>query len=116
MIARECLSRGRVTIVEGILDADHYAEMLERLASAATGGAFFYAFDLSFEQTLARHSTRPESSEFTPEDMRGWYRGRQPLPFTAETTFDVSWSAEAVASHIYRDLGREGTAPGLVDI
>jgi predicted ABC-type ATPase len=50
MIARECLSRGRVPIVEGILDADHYAEMLERLASAATGGAFFYAFDLSFEQ------------------------------------------------------------------
>ncbi|MCD7053141.1 hypothetical protein LRS58_20705 [Rhodococcus sp. BH2-1] len=106
LIARECLARGRVTIVEGILDTSRYAGMLERLAAAAIDGAFFYAFDLSFEQTVDRHITRSEAAEFTPEDMRGWYRGHQPLPFAAETVFDASWPAAAIVDHIYADLCR----------
>ncbi|MCZ4556267.1 hypothetical protein O4215_11845 [Rhodococcus maanshanensis] len=95
-----------MTIVEGILDTDRYAAMLERLAAAADDGAFFYAYDLSFEETRVRHTTRPEAAEFTPEDMRGWFRGREPLPFTAETLFDAAWSTDATVDHIYGDLHR----------
>ncbi|MFI6757481.1 kinase [Rhodococcus sp. BL-253-APC-6A1W] len=106
MIARECMARGRVTIVEGILDTDRYAGMLERLATAANR-ALFYTFSLTYKQTLARHATRPEASEFTPEDMRGWYRGHQPLPFADETVFDASWSTNAVVNRIREDLHRD---------
>ncbi|MGN5237942.1 AAA family ATPase [Rhodococcus sp. SJ-3] len=103
MIATECMKRGRLTIIEGILDPDRYGEMLERLARS-TDRSFFYVFDLSFEQTLARHATRPEAAEFSPADMGTWYRGLQLLPFVAETVFDVSWSADAVVGRIHDDL------------
>ncbi|TCN52128.1 zeta toxin [Rhodococcus sp. SMB37] len=115
MIAMECMKRGRLTIIEGILDTDRYGEMLERLMTS-TDRPFFYAFDLSFAQTLDRHATRPEAAEFGPTDMRTWFRGHQPLPFVAETVFDVSWSVEAVVGRIYDDLrssiGRFGADDG----
>ncbi|MFC9839264.1 hypothetical protein ACFVKB_36485 [Rhodococcus sp. NPDC127530] len=94
----------RTTIVEGILDVDRYGGKLERLATAADS-ANFYAFDLTYEQTLDRHATCPQAAEFTPADMHGWYRGR-PLPFTIETVLDASWSADAVVNRIYEDLHR----------
>jgi hypothetical protein len=48
-IARLCLARGMVVIVEGILDANRYGAMLERLASSVNT-ALFYSFDLSFAE------------------------------------------------------------------
>ncbi|MBF6488103.1 kinase [Nocardia otitidiscaviarum] len=53
------LSQGLIVIVEGILDADRYGRMLERLTESVAD-ALHYCFDLSFEETLRRHA-RPSS-------------------------------------------------------
>lgn len=77
--------------------------MLERLATTATR-ACFYAFDLTYEQTVERHFSRPEAAEFTATEMFSWYREHTPLPFTGETLFDSSWTAEQAVDRIYEDL------------
>lgn len=103
------LNSGLIVIVEGILDADRYGDMLERLTSSATR-ALHYAFDLSFEETLRRHAGRPRAREFTPEQMAQWYHGWQPLPFVDEVRIDASWSPEAIVNRIDHDI-RDARTP-----
>ena len=80
---RYCLGVGYVTVLEGILHAKHYAPMLSRLPTDF-GGQWYY-FDLPFEETVRRHATRPQATEFGPEQMRAWYKERDLLPFVNET-------------------------------
>ncbi|MGY0497395.1 AAA family ATPase [Nocardia sp. FBN12] len=103
-IARWCLDRGMVVIVEGILDAQRYGAMLGRLADSVDR-SLFYGFDLTFDQTLARHSGRPLSAIVAPEQMAAWYHGWQPLPFVEEVRIDANWTLDAVTDRIYRDIG-----------
>ncbi|MFJ2834207.1 AAA family ATPase [Nocardia sp. NPDC087230] len=97
------LARGLIVIVEGILDADRYAEMLERLSLTA-GSALFYSFDLTFEETLRRHERRPQAQEFSPKQMAQWYHGWQPLPFVDEVRINASWSLGRSVDQIYFDI------------
>ncbi|APE37134.1 hypothetical protein BOX37_28000 [Nocardia mangyaensis] len=103
-IARSCLGRGMVVIVEGILHVQRYGTMLERLADSA-GTSLFYSFDLTFAQTLTRHAGRPQAATIPPEQMASWYHGWQPLPFVDEVRIDASWTLDAVSDRIYRDIG-----------
>lgn len=81
--AAHCLGAGQHVVLEGIFRADRYAAMLERVAHRSDDARFF-AFDLSFEQTVRRHAGRSQAAEFGPDQMRPWYRGWDPLPFVAE--------------------------------
>lgn len=113
-IARSCLARGMVVIVEGILDVHRYGPMLERLVTSA-GRALFYGFDLTFAETLVRHAGRPQAASIPPEQMAGWYHGWQPLPFVNETRIDATWTIDAVVERICRDIEHElagGGRPG----
>lgn len=97
--ARHCLAAGHHVIVEGILRSSVYAAPLERIATAADD-ARFHAFDLAFDETVRRHATRPQSDEFTSEQMREWYRGWDPLPFVAERRITVDEPLDAVVARI----------------
>lgn len=103
-IAAFGLARGLIVVVEGILEADRYGPMLERLSVSAVS-ALFYSFDLSFEETLVRHASRPQAHEFSPEQMAQWYHGWQPLPFVEEVRIEVDWAVETVVDRICRDIG-----------
>ncbi|WP_433729573.1 hypothetical protein ACQP0C_00730 [Nocardia sp. CA-129566] len=102
-IATACLDHCAVVVIEGILDADRYGQMLERLRHRACR-SHFYAGDLAFEETARRHHTRPQATEFTVADMRSWYRGWQPLPFADEMCLGADWSLQATARRIRSDL------------
>ncbi|MGW6332171.1 AAA family ATPase [Nocardia rhamnosiphila] len=102
-IARLCLARGMVVIVEGIFDVDRYGAMLEQLAGSVSA-ALFYSFDLSFAETLTRHAGRPQAATIPPEQMATWYHGWQPLPFVGEVRIDGSWTLDAVTELVYRDI------------
>ncbi|WP_326566162.1 kinase [Amycolatopsis rhabdoformis] len=71
VMCRHTLAAGYDVILEGIFPAARYGEMLRRLLADHDGSAFFFA--VPFPETVRRHATRPQSTEFTPEDMRGWY-------------------------------------------
>ena len=83
-VARFALDRHYHVIVEGILFAGHYAPMLAALWRAHRGGSWCFYLDVSFEETVRRHATRPQAAEFTVEDMRGWYQHRDLLGFAGE--------------------------------
>jgi hypothetical protein len=84
MTTRYALDHGYDVILEGIMRAERYADMLAALAADHRGPTVFYYYDVSFTETVRRHGTRPQASEFGVEDMCQWYRDRDLLPFTEE--------------------------------
>jgi gluconate kinase len=71
-IARYILANGNVVILEGILHAGRYGEMLRRLHHDFGGGWYF--LQVTWEESLRRHQTRPQRADFTLEQMREFPR------------------------------------------
>jgi predicted kinase len=106
--AIHCLNAGHHVVMDGIFNARQYEGVLARVAARAHD-ARFYAFDLTFEETVRRHSTRPKADEFDAAEMRGWYHGWQPLSFVQERAITASEPAGRVAERILRE-GPTGTS------
>jgi len=102
--ASTCLEHGLVVIVEGIFHTARYESMLERLSRATTASTLFYAYDLTFAETMRRHVTRPKSKTFGYDQMVEWYHGWQPLAFVPEVRVDSSWSESATVNRIASDI------------
>jgi hypothetical protein len=71
-IVRYTLANDYVVILEGILNAGRYGEMLRRLHGDFGGGWYF--LQVTLDESLRRHQTRPQRADFTPEQMRQFPR------------------------------------------
>jgi hypothetical protein len=60
-VARYALDAGYHVVVEGILYADHYGEMLAQLRAVHRGPTHGYYLHVPFEETVARHTTKPQA-------------------------------------------------------
>lgn len=83
-VARYALDAGFHVIVEGILHAERYGDMLAELAADHRGRTGVYYLDVSFDESVRRHATRPQASEFGPKHMREWYLERDLLGLAGE--------------------------------
>ncbi|QES57210.1 kinase [Streptomyces venezuelae] len=97
-ITRYSLIHGFHTLVEGILSATRYGEMLQQL-HRDHGGHFFY-LDVPFEETLARHATRPQAADFGADEMADWYRAQDLLPGVPEHVIGLKSSLSETADLI----------------
>lgn len=95
------LDRGYVVILEGILFSERYDSMLEAFAAGIE--SHFYYFDVSFEETLRRHSSKPNAHEFGETEMREWYKRLDTLHFTNETILSEDLSQESIIETILSD-------------
>ncbi len=67
------MGNGYSVIVEGILASHRYGQMFTKLFTDHDGPSLAYYLDVSFDETVRRHQTRPQRSEFSDDDMRSWY-------------------------------------------
>jgi predicted kinase len=105
LITRYSLAQGYHVVLEGILAASRYGAMLDGLRRGhLTSSAFFY-MDVSFEETLRRHQTRPLRLEVTADQMRGWYQARDLLPGGYETVIDEDSALEATVRQVLEESG-----------
>lgn len=78
-IARYALDHSYHVILDGIFYADRYECMLAALKQDHLGHSHFYYLDVSMDETIRRHATRPQAAEFGSDLMRDWYRQRDLL-------------------------------------
>ena len=97
--AAHCLRAGHHVILEGIFNVGRYSAMLERTAARSSDSRFF-AYDLTFDETVRRHAMRPQAASFTVDEMRSWYHGWQPLPFVQEERIEAAESAGQIVARI----------------
>jgi adenylate kinase family enzyme len=72
------LSREYDVILEGILNFSRYGQMLRNLEASCPDNHFYY-LDISLEESLKRHATKPNAHEFGEKEMTDWYK---PLDLT----------------------------------
>lgn len=102
-VARYALRHGFHVIIDGILDAAHCGPALAALRHDHRGISRFYYLDVPFEETVRRHSTRPQAGEFGREQMEKWYRQRDLLPGELEQVIPAASSLEDTVHRVIRD-------------
>jgi hypothetical protein len=105
IVARYALDHGFHVVIDGILYACHYGAMLEALRHDHRGVCKMYYLDVPFEETMHRHATRPQATEFGRVEMQAWYRERDLLPGGAEQVIPASCSLESAVRQIMRETG-----------
>lgn len=92
-----------VTILEGILYADIYQPLFEEAVRLfGREHIFAYYYDLPFEETLARHQTKPNRADFGAEAMERWWREKDLSPLLAERLLTADLSLDAAEEQIYQ--------------
>jgi predicted kinase len=91
-------------ILDGILFSPHYSEMLRALRDDHRGRTLWYWFDVSLQEILRRHSTRPQAAQFGPDAIRSWYRKRDPLDFVTETSVPEESTIDQTVERILVDM------------
>jgi thymidylate kinase len=111
-VTRYALDHGHHVILEGILTTGRYGDMLTALRHDHPDRSHFFYLDVSFEETLRRHATRPQSREFGADMMRDWYVERDLLPGAGEIVIDQTSSLEETVRRIMsRTLSTAASAP-----
>jgi predicted kinase len=104
-VARYALDRGYHTIVEGILSAARYADMLSALCQDHRGISRLYYLDVPFEETMRRHATKPQAAEYGRAEMSGWYLEHDLIPGGIEHVVPASSSLDDTVERILGETG-----------
>lgn len=96
-----------ITIMEGVLPADAYNRLFETAVEEYGQNIFAYYYDLPFEETMARHSTKPNRNDFGEADMRRWWKEKDFLPMISEEILYKDLNLEDAVSMIYNQVCSE---------
>ena len=89
-----------VVILEGIMYADWYKPLFELAVKLYGTEVYAYYFDLTFEETLKRHQTKPNCHEFGEEVMRRWWREKDFSDVLHEVTITDEENMESIVTEI----------------
>jgi hypothetical protein len=102
-MCRHTLDAGHSVVLEGILSRSRYGEMLQKLTHDHMGTTSCFYLDVSLEETVRRHATRPQSANFSADMMRQWYQDRDLLPDGCEIVLGEDSSLEETVQRILCD-------------
>jgi len=92
-------------IIDGILYSAHYGDMLAALRDDHCGTSHFYCLYVPFEETMRRHATKAEASEYGRAEMSTWYREHDFLPGGFEQVIPAATTLDAAVRRIMREVG-----------
>lgn len=93
-------NHSNVVILEGIMYADWYKPLFELAVKLYGTEVYAYYFDLTFEETLKRHQTKPNCHEFGEEAMRRWWREKDFSDVLHEVTITDEEDMESIVTEI----------------
>jgi len=103
-MARFGWSRGFDTVViEGIWGAEKNGQALVELIGEVDYSMVYY-FDLPFEETLRRHTLKPNAHDFGEKEMREWWKEKDVLGVEGEQIIDETYTKEAIVEKILGDI------------
>lgn len=100
-----CASIGNNVIVEGILVAKHYRDMLREMVTQHRGPTHVFYLDVPLEETLRRHATRPLAAEVSADKLGEWYVQSDSLGLPGEVVLDGTADLEVTLKVILHKVG-----------
>jgi len=83
-----CLDNGYIVVVEGIFAKPKYKEVLVKLIDSAPCNSHIFYMDVSIEESVRRHQTKPLADDVSDERLRSWYQPRNYLDIHNEIIVD----------------------------
>lgn len=105
--ARFALDHGLDVVIEGILNAEIYGEMLASLRSDHLGMTRSYYYELELSETLRRHRTKALAKEVSEEQVASWYCSNDLVGGLDEIVFDTTVSADDALETVLSELARD---------
>lgn len=99
-----CLDKGYSVIVEGILSKPKYRNVLVELMEYAPCESHVFYLDVSIEETVRRHVTKPIATEVSEEKLRSWYQPKNYLDVPGEVIIDETSTLEETVERIHKSL------------
>jgi hypothetical protein len=112
LTVRHALDHGFHTVLEGILYVAHYGDMIGGLLADYGDRAHCFYLDVPFEETLARHATKPIADVVDGDRLRSWYRPLDLLPGGVETVIPASSTLTATVDRVMAAFYPHGHAVG----
>ena len=101
---------GYDVVLEGILSNKLYHEMLIDITTHFGDNVFVFYMDVSFEETVKRHATKPNRHEYGAEKMKEWWVEKDYLDIPSEYHIPESSSVEDAVSYILEIVTRDSGA------
>lgn len=95
-----CLEKGYSVILEGILSRPKYKDMLVKLMDTAPCDTHVFYIDVSIEESLQRHKTKPIAVEVSEEMLRSWYQPKNYLDVGGEVIIGQESNLEEIVGII----------------
>ena len=73
------------------------------MESTSCKSSVFYT-DVSIEETIERHKTKPIATEVTAERLRSWYQPKNYLDVPGEVIIDETFTLEETVNLILKSL------------
>ncbi|EGJ27389.1 kinase [Streptococcus porcinus] len=91
-------------ILEGILKADWYQPIWHYITEKSHIKTLAYYYDLTFEETVKRHSQRAKAKDFGKESLEKWWNDKDYIKVIPEHLFSAEISIAQALSHILKDI------------
>ena len=104
MTAQFALDHSYNVVLEGILQQERYGQMLKQLIAGHRGDTFVYYFNISLEETLSRHKTKPNAHEFGEPELRSWFNPNDILGIPGEQIIPEHFTFDQTLERICRDI------------
>lgn len=98
-------ANGYNVLLEGILSKNKYGAMLTKLLGEFDE-SYVYYLDITFEETLRRHSLRPQNSDFGEAEMREWWKEKDYLLTKNEKIITDDMSEDEIVDMICGDVSQ----------
>ncbi len=93
-----------IVILEGIFYSKWYMSLFELAKKLFQDNIQAYYYDLTFEETLIRHSTKNNRNDFGKEDMEKWWHEKDYIKIIPEETFSKDISLTDAVEIISKNL------------
>jgi len=101
---RYSLDHHYTVIVEGILSKPKYRDLLMELMAIPDCDSSAFYIDVSVEETIKRHKTKPIADEVTDEQLRSWYQPKNYLDVPGEVIIDEASTFEETVDLIKKNV------------
>lgn len=113
-VAREALNAGFHVVLEGILYADRYSQMITSLVRDHRGVSCCYYLDVPLESTFVRHASKADAAylaQVTDSHLASWYRELDLLPGGLETVIPADSTLQDTIARILRESDLASASP-----
>jgi predicted kinase len=91
-------------IVEGIFVNERYGDTLRKLINDFGGQSHVYYFDISLEETLKRHDSKPNAHEFGEKELREWWAEKDYLNVPHEKYISADMNEDQIIAMFVSDM------------